>query len=114
MPVQGGGAYRPYAYGLFDDKALMTIRLLGGYKYKFVSTMIVDGKNKLVTLYEDFVTPFTSSSIQKTPLSNTFAYSSSKEMTGLFRGSAYLINPKDIFKRPILDRYYGQVMVRYL
>ena len=39
--------YTPYAYGLFDNTADMTIRLLAGYEYKFVATMVVDGKEKI-------------------------------------------------------------------
>lgn len=39
--------YKAYAYGLFDTKVGITLRLLDGCKYKFVSTMIVDGKSKI-------------------------------------------------------------------
>lgn len=42
-----GGEYKPYAYGLFDDKANMNIKLLEGYKYKFECTMAVNGKNRI-------------------------------------------------------------------
>lgn len=36
-----------YGYGLFDNVADMKISLLTGYKYKFVCSMIKDGKDKL-------------------------------------------------------------------
>ena len=39
--------YKPYAYGLFDSKDGMVIKLLEGYKYKFESSMVVDGKQKI-------------------------------------------------------------------
>ena len=37
----------PYGYGLFDNIGDMTISLLTGYKYKFVCSLIKDGKDKL-------------------------------------------------------------------
>ena len=39
--------WNPYAYGLFDDPDKITITLASGYKYRFVATMIKDGKNKI-------------------------------------------------------------------
>lgn len=107
MPNQGSSDYKPYAYGLFDDKASMTIKLLEGYKYKFVSSMVVDGKSRLLFEANGCYSPFYTN--ERTPLNNTFTYSSSKEMTVLSHGSAYLINPKSIFNRPNLDRYHGQI-----
>lgn len=107
MPNQGSSDYKPYAYGLFDDKASMTIKLLEGYKYKFVSSMVVDGKSRLLFEANGYYSPFYTN--ERTPLNNTFTYSSSKEMTVLSHGSAYLINPKSIFNRPNLDRYHGQI-----
>lgn len=107
MPNQGSSDYKPYAYGLFDDKASMTIKLLEGYKYKFVSSMVVDGKSRLLFEANGYYSPFYTN--ERTPLNNTFTYSSSKEMTVLSHGSAYLIIPKSIFNRPNLDRYHGQI-----
>lgn len=107
MPNQGSSDYKPYAYGLFDDKALMTIKLLEGYKYKFVCSMVVDGKNRVVFNSEGYSFPFYSN--ERTPLNNTFTYSSSKEMTSLSRGTTQLTVPRSSFTRPNLDRYYGQV-----
>lgn len=36
-----------YGYGLFDNVADMTVSLLTGYKYKFVCSLVKDGKNKI-------------------------------------------------------------------
>lgn len=36
-----------YGYGLFDNIADMNISLLTGYKYKFVCSLVKDGKNKV-------------------------------------------------------------------
>ena len=43
--------YAPYAYGLFDNTADMTVKLIGGYQYKFVASMVEDGKEKIYTNY---------------------------------------------------------------
>lgn len=40
-----------YGYGLFDNVADMKISLLTGYKYKFVCSMVKDGKAKLGVYY---------------------------------------------------------------
>lgn len=37
-----------YGYGLFDNVADMTVSLLTGYKYKFVCSLVKDGKNKIL------------------------------------------------------------------
>lgn len=42
--VEGKTTYEPYAHGLFDDITSLKVKLLEGYKYKFTTTMIVNGK----------------------------------------------------------------------
>lgn len=101
MPTNGS-EYKPYAYGLFDDKAKMTIKLLEGYKYKFASTMVVDGKNKIYTSSDSYYfAPF------GTTLSNRFIYSSDAGMASISRGSSYT-KVDYLDERPKLDRYYGE------
>lgn len=82
--------YKPYAYGLFDSKDGMVIKLLEGYKYKFVSSMVVDGKQKINS--NDYGTsywaPFYTSDVTK--LENKFVYDSGKEMGNLDDGRTYL------------------------
>ena len=39
--------WTPYAYGLFDDPNNITATLASGYKYKFIATMVKDGKNRI-------------------------------------------------------------------
>ena len=57
--VDGSTTYTKYAYGLFDDISKMTIKLLEGYKYKFVATMVVDGKNKISHITDNvYLDPF--------------------------------------------------------
>lgn len=81
--------YKPYAYGLFDSKDGMVIKLLEGYKYKFVSSMVVDGKQKISSYESSYDDPFTRSFFS-TKLENKFNYDSGKEMGNLDNGYTYL------------------------
>ena len=103
---------RPYAYGLFDDKAKMSIKLMAGYKYRFVCTMIVDAKNKLVNDNNYFSSsPFYLSMgyNNQQQLSNIY-YSTDNYLHALSDGYASLSDPivgRIDFHRPNVDRYYG-------
>lgn len=104
--------WTPYAYGLFDNTDI-SINLLKGYKYKFVATMIVDGKNKIWSLDSgDYNVPFF---VQGTiegfcPISNTFDYQSSKYFSSL-TGEVYLRSngAVDLYSHPNIERYYGEL-----
>ncbi len=103
--TEESNAYTPYAYGLFDDIEDITIKLLVGYKYKFESTMIVDGKNKLASNSEGaFLSPFNVDN-GWISITNDFNFSStikmepSKSLVSLkVGGTAYV---------PNLERFYG-------
>lgn len=43
-----------YGYGLFDNVADMTVSLLTGYKYKFVCSLVKDGKNKILKGFSSY------------------------------------------------------------
>ncbi len=43
-----------YGYGLFDNVADMTVSLLTGYKYKFVCSLVKDGKSKIFNGKTDY------------------------------------------------------------
>lgn len=107
--------YTPYAYGLFDDKSKMTIKLLEGYQYKFITTMIVNGKNYI------YKSPYTNSygvdpfSIggYTLLLENKFVYNSNLSMIQISYGEATLFNSQNSsvnYRCPNIDRYYGEVM----
>lgn len=106
MQVENGTQYQPYAYGLFDDKGSITVKLLEGYKYKFVSTMVVDGKSRILSSYEGYYSPFFHG--ETTPLTNSFTYTRDIYLSGLSRGSSFLSEPHNIYARPNTDRYYGE------
>jgi len=101
--------YKPYAYGLFDSKDGMVIKLLEGYKYKFVSSMVVDGKQKINSYESSYDHPFTRSGFS-TKLENKFNYDSGKEMDRLDYGSTNLgLFGNFYFYHPNIMRYYGEV-----
>lgn len=100
--------YKPYAYGLFDSKDGMVIKLLEGYKYKFVSSMVVDGKQKISSYESSYDHPFTRSGFS-TKLENKFNYDSGKEMDRLDYGSTNLLGLFGNFYHPNIMRYYGEV-----
>ena len=74
-----------YGYGLFDNVADMTVSLLTGYKYKFICSLVKDGKKKILNAkatksssyssYAGYGAPFWKSS--QSYNENTSSYSSS-------------------------------------
>ena len=94
-----------YAYGLFDDPSDITITLASGYKYRFVATMVKDGKNRLYKGYnEEYHFPF------NTTLDNTFYYDSTKGMNTLDWGKTSLIEYDGYaLYRPNIERFYGEL-----
>lgn len=95
--------YSYYAYGLFDDTSLINIKLLEGYKYKFVATMVVDGKNQLGfgnSMSHSGIAPFYMS------ITNYFKISHDDYMSGIDCGESSMGGYKKYY-RPKLDRYYG-------
>ena len=51
-------SWEPYAYRLLDNPNEISIDLASGNKYKFVATMIVDGKEKLDNNDNSYPFPF--------------------------------------------------------
>lgn len=105
--VEGSTTYIPYAYGLFDDIDGITIKLLAGYKYKFESTMIVDGKNKLYSSPSNsnsFNSPFDVGNLP-TAITNCFNFSST---TNMYPSRSFIqLKGGGIFHIPNVERYYG-------
>lgn len=77
VPATEGAEWTKFAYGLFDTTDNLTIKLVRGYEYKFVASMVKDGKERVQGdgKYGD---PFTSEKIYNsyfaTPLSTSFIY----------------------------------------
>lgn len=103
--------WTPFAYGLFDQGKDISINLLKGYRYKFVATMVVDGKTKVQTSTNNgklgYYHPFHSDNTT-TPVNNQFDYQSSIYFGGLASGSTFIKNPSGIYSISNTKRFYGE------
>ena len=91
---------KPYAYGLFDDPTAISVKLMSGYTYRFICTMIVDGKDKLSNFGNVYFTPI------NTSIGAQFIYSSTIS-SSLSTGYSSLKFDDKFYQRPNVDRYYG-------
>ena len=104
-PAAEKAQWTKYAYGLFDTTDNLTIKLVRGYEYKFVASMVKDGKNKVsYTSYnKGYGAPFdheTSPGVTtSTPLSTSFIYS----QLGLSLERDYISDYLNV------DNYYGEL-----
>ncbi len=97
-----------FAYGVFDDPDNITINLLKGYKYKFVATMVKDGKNRVGSNVVGYFSPFY---VSNAPAElNKFNFSAQYGLDGLGIGNTNLKNPKGIYFRPNTERFYGELV----
>lgn len=108
--VEGTPSWSNYAYGLFDDPSNIKIDLLVGYQYKFVATMVKDGKEKMYRYTDDrYSSPFSVNGA--IPISTSFNYGLSV-MGNLGYGSTYmkkLGGGGSTYDRPNTERYYGEL-----
>ena len=95
-----------YAHGLFDNVADMKINLTRDKAYKFVVTLVKDGKNKVNCSNEAYSHPFVR--FDRTPLSNKFNYNNSAYFTGLTSGYTSIDNYNERYY-PETDRFYGEL-----
>lgn len=97
-------SWEPYAYGLFDDSTNISIDLASGNKYKFVATMVKDGKNRIHKYEEDnfYSYPFCA------VLDNKFYYGTTEKMQHLNTGTTWL-NDGSERDRPNIERFYGEL-----
>ncbi len=107
--VEGTPSWTNYAYGLFDDPSNIKIDLLVGYQYKFVATMVKDGKEKVLSdrINGGYWHPFFAKDSQ-VAISTNFNYGLSL-ISYIGNGETYLKNPNDIYNRPNTERYYGEL-----
>ena len=104
-----------YAYGLFDDPDNISINLLKGYKYKFVATMVKDGKNVVTPNGSGYYRPFTTGQTASTTthvaaLNNQFDYQANIYFTSLGKGATMIKGTSSIYHRPNVDRFYGELV----
>ena len=109
-PAQSDDAYKPYAYGLFDSMEGREVKLLEGYEYKFVATMVKDGKEIIAKYYDSsYANPFRTyidrHSIYRT---ECVTYDAENYLAYLGNGWSQK-NGNDYFSHSNTDRYYGEV-----
>ena len=112
-PATEKAEWTKFAYGLFDNVDNLTVKLIRGYEYKFVATMVKDGKDKLSYNQPDntYGSPFLHESERNnyrgTPLSESFIYGHLGMK--LADGGADLkgFGSK---KYPNVERYYGELV----
>ena len=79
VPATENAEWTKYAYGLFDNVDNLTVKLIRGYEYKFVASMVKDGKNKVQCGSQGYYSPFfhevSITTSVPTPLSTSFIYS---------------------------------------
>ena len=106
-----------FAYGLFDTTDDISINLLKGYKYKFVATMVRDGKNKIQRPQSDELTfnkPFDAkdnsiAAFGSATVTNSFNYQSSTQFFGLGQGLTSLAEG-GAKNHPNTERFYGELV----
>ena len=109
VPATENAQWTNFAYGLFDSTDNLTINLMRGYEYKFVATMLKDGKEKMFCHNGSFSSPFSSSFW--VPISDAFIYDH-KGLNGLANGNTNLNlkNGPYYFSHPNVERYYGELV----
>lgn len=108
-PAQSENEYKPYAYGLFDTMEGRGIKLLEGYEYKFVATMVKDGKTVLAKYYDSsYSNPFRPyPDRQGLYITDVFTYDAEKHLAYLGNGWSQKTG-YDYFSHSSTDRYYGE------
>lgn len=117
--------YTPYAYGLFDNIKNITLTLIDDYYYKFVCSMVVNGKKVIKSqinsdVQTTYSAPFSGSVKVSdmgynlgyyTPISNRFRIVTDSSFSNLKGGFADLAKLPDNngLNHPNTDRYYGEV-----
>ena len=92
---------KPYAHGLFDKASDISVPLQKDGKYKFLATIVADGKNRISMEEGVYRLPF------RTSLTNSFVVNDEFNRYLVMRGDADLAG-SGMFIRPDIDRYYGE------
>lgn len=111
VPATEGAEWTAFAYGLFDTTDNLTIKLVRGYEYKFVATMVKDAKEKIEMIDESYLggqvgyysLPFDH------VVSENFTYGA--EDHGLNSGLTDLDDHciHNFYLRPNVERYHGEL-----
>ena len=102
-----------YAYGLFDTSDGLAIKLIRGNEYKFVATIVKDGKDKIYfhAPSQSYGDPFrheiSSHGNEMTPLSLSFIYGQLGMGLDYRRGAELVVG--GFFSHANVERYYGEL-----
>lgn len=98
--------YEPFAHGLFDTWSDLSVELRSTNTYKMVASMVVEGKKVLYSYISGYGDPF-SAGTENIKVTNSFAYNTTRAMTGLTAGAAQLVSGQTWkrYARPPIDRY---------
>ena len=114
IPTSGDYDWQPFAFGLFDSTDNLTVKLIRGYEYKFVATMIKDGKDKIRSDKDgSYSSPFSHwvnhSTAQAAPTSLTMTFFYDQQgYCSLDNGRVSLKND-DEYYHPNVERYFGEL-----
>lgn len=104
-------AYKPYAYGLFDDLSNVAIEMTDDKRYKIWVSMVRDAKNTIKMTATGYWEPFLIG-LSATKVENQFVYSTTKSFKSLNIGRSAVNettgSPKT-YDRPKLSRYMGEI-----
>ena len=101
----------PYAHGLFNDAANLSLRFKRNQEYSIQATMIADGVNKVFCRDGNFYAP-----PFNCPLTNSFIYTQEFDVKLPYEGTVYSKETDDqgyliAYYHPEVLRYYG--IIRY-
>lgn len=100
--------YKPYAHGLFNDRAMLKIKLKSNETYKFIVSMVPNGIKTIWYNMDGYCHPFYVGG-KEYKLNNLFEYNE-LYFDGLNKGSAAIyINSPSLFDIPNIERYYGEI-----
>ena len=103
-----GGSYTQYAYGTFDRTGGMVVNLLEGNLYQFKVTLVKDAKDKL-GWRNDSTYYWWNSAFDGTVLNRFIIQTWNDNEYDATQNYIFLKDYNDGYRRPILDRYYGEV-----
>ena len=99
-----------YAYGVFDDPTDISIDLASGNKYKFVATMVVDGKNRIANLIEGEETRDHYAAPFNVFFDDIGTFIPNEENHSISNSYSYMVDSEGKIyssSTPNLDRYFG-------
>lgn len=114
VPTSGDYDWQPFAFGAFDSTDNLTINLLKGYEYKFIATMVKDGKEKIerLKIYEngEWLGDYAYAIPINSAISDNFIYGPNDKWEIQY-GWADLRdnNSGNHYSYPNVERYYGEL-----